>query len=102
MVSLRFRKVSDKAPKHNQEIWYILTPDFYGSYEFKYGTVQYSWEEIDESGLSTGSSFMYNPNCKQPKMTKLSLAVCDDRYAHSLNPDTLWAACSQVESAIFK
>lgn len=48
MVSLRFRKVSDKAPKHNQEIWYILTPDFYGSYEFKYGTVQYSWEEIND------------------------------------------------------
>lgn len=93
--TLNFRKFSDERPTHGQDVFYIDESEFYGSYEFRYGTVEYQWEEHDERG-PTGTNFLFEEGEPQPPNTRL-LGIVDRR---TMQPNTLWIACTAVESLI--
>ena len=88
MTNLVFHRVSEKKPKHGQEIWYIHNSNFYGTHEFKYETVEYIWEEVDEDGIWTGTSIGYLEGEETPSNCVLSLCGLDD--------DTLWCSVEDV------
>ena len=62
-VTITFYKISEKKPKHGQQVIYlrgISSFDMYG-YEPRETTAYYTWEEIDEEGEETGNSACYDP-----------------------------------------
>lgn len=93
---LNFFKFSERIPEHDQEIWYVKTHN-YGGYEFKYGTVEWSWLCLDEDGHYDGSSIGYSKDYPQPENTKLSYFI----DGTSLLDDFLWAPVEEIEKVIF-
>lgn len=61
-IQFTFYRVSEKKPKHNEEIiWLKSTSVFaYEGFEPKEVTVEYSWFEIDENGYPTGDQCCYS------------------------------------------
>ena len=92
---LNFRKFSDERPVDGQEIFYIDENDFARSYEFRYATAEYQWEEHDERG-PTGTSYVFEEGEPQPPNTRLMVIV--DRKM--MQPNTLWIACTAVETVL--
>lgn len=58
--TVTYYRWSDKKPDHGQDIWYVYHSQFYGSVEVLFGKAEWQWEQIDETGLKTGSSCAYN------------------------------------------
>jgi len=61
-VQITFYRVSEKKPKHNEEIiWLKSTSNFgYDGFEPKEVTVEYCWFETDETGETTGVQCWYS------------------------------------------
>lgn len=100
-VSFEFKRASEEIPPHDAEIIYVDCHDFYGSYEFRFGTVEWQWEEIDEEGRSTGNSYLYEPDEPQPPDTKL-IAIVDHRVIGEDEGEMLWSMATDIDSALEK
>lgn len=93
---LNFYSSSDKKPEHKQYIAYIYCHDFYGTFEFRYGTVEYQWQQIDADGLSTGLDYIYDPSIEQPESTKLIIIVGDVTFDRNF----LWIPIDDISNKL--
>jgi hypothetical protein len=95
---LSLRIVADEKPEHGQEIMYVAASEFYGSYEFEFGKVDYQWIEVDEDGLVTGVEYFYEADGPEPEGCIKVLLVGDK----ALEPSTLWCPASEVDDLLDK
>lgn len=93
---LNFRKFSDECPSDGQEIFFIENDNFYGSYEIRYGTVEHQWEEYDDEGHPTGTTFVIEEGESPPPNTSLKVLV--DQCL--MQDGMLWVACTAVDAML--
>ena len=95
-INLTFYKFAEKQPKHGEDIWLIDVSQFYGTYEFTYGDVEYGYEELDQDGNSTGTSFSYEEGETAPENCKLYISF----NGENMQPNDLWAYANEISSSI--
>jgi len=95
--SILFYKFSERKPEHDQSIWFVEESKFYSTYEFRFGTVEYRWDCLDECGEYNGGSFYYNPGEDQPENTKLNIVV----HGFVMSDDMLWCSEEEAYSSLF-
>ena len=94
-----FTKVRDRRPENGAEIWFIETREFYGSYEFQCGVVEYQWVELDPEDQSmTGTEYFYEKGAPTPPNCVLSIGV-GGRY---LSDNCLWCPADTVDDLVEK
>lgn len=61
-IQFTFYRVSEKKPKHNEEIIWLKSTSVFAYYGFepKEVTVEYCWSEVDETGTPTGNQCCYS------------------------------------------
>ena len=61
-IQITFYRISEKKPKHNDEIIWLKPTGSFGYYGFEPReiTVEYSWTEVDEKGSETGNQCCYS------------------------------------------
>lgn len=94
----KFYKVRDKQPEDGDEIIFIETSRFYGTYDFRFGKVEHQYEEIDEEdGTPTGIFFceVDDPEDSSLKLRKVLVVNGQD-----VSPETLWAPAEDVEKVL--
>jgi hypothetical protein len=96
-VMFTFNKSSESLPPHGSEIVYIAVHDFYGSYEFKFGEVEWQWLELDGEGHWTGTSFLYEEGEDQPPNTRCVAIV---NHASFEEGEILWAFASTIDKVL--
>jgi hypothetical protein len=84
-VQLTFKRIKEERPKEGMSILYVCAG--FNDYELRTGEVYYDWLIIDEKGLDTGSSIVYDENEEQPSDTRLAICV----EGMELPPGTYWA-----------
>ena len=94
--NLSLRIVSDEKPEHGQEIVYIATSEFYGSYEFEFGEVEYRWVEVDEEGNPTGDEYFFEPGESEPEGCVMEILV----GSKNLTPTMLWCPATEVDDLL--
>lgn len=74
-VTLKFYKLSEKKPKHLEDIIWLEGCGSFGSFGFnpREIKVEYSWTELDEAGFDSGNSYCY-----------------DEKYLKDFNNDALF------------
>lgn len=92
MINLPLYKISEKPPKHEQNICLFKGTISFGfaSVEPIYTTVSYHWAEYDEDGDYTGSSICYNgetemQGCKLEILNGSGFTLDDDDYYIDVN-----------------
>jgi hypothetical protein len=94
----KFYKVRDKQPEDGDGIIFIETSRFYGTYDFRFGRVEYQYEEIDEEdGTPMGVFFceVDDPDNSSVKLRKILIVNGQD-----MSPETLWAPAEGVEKVL--
>lgn len=104
MKKLKFYKLSERKPKDGQEIWYIHNSPFYGTYEFEFGKVEYSYEELDEDGEFNGTSYFERPPQEGEEDYDPSLEYSLEYLFNgaSMLEDDLWAPVEEIEKELFE
>jgi hypothetical protein len=96
-VTVTLHTVSERRPEHDQPIIFIDNDRFTKTYEFRYGVVEYIWDELGEDGKPNGVSIGYTADEPQPENTRLTL-LCD---GFDLEPDYLWAPADEMEDSLW-
>jgi hypothetical protein len=87
MISLPFYSMGEKKPANGENIMFVHGNDFYMHYEMRHGTVNYTWDSLDEDGEYDGTTIMYDERIPQPENTELVISV----DGNVLDKSVLWA-----------
>lgn len=99
--NLKFFLFKDKKPPNETDIFYVLASRFYGTYEIRYGRAVYDYEEIDEDGHPTGTTYFDVPD-DIPEADKERLNLCVVVDGEVLDDDTLWCPAKAVDLLLDK
>jgi len=83
--TVTYYRWADTKPANGQEIWYIEANKREGDIQVKYGVAWFGWDEVDETGLKTGSSCGYNG---EDAVEGYVLSVSVGNY--DLDDSTMW------------
>ena len=93
----KFYKFRDRKPPDGSVVMYIDEQMYYGSYEFKFGEVEYMWEEYDKDGHPTGHVF-HNIDDPENPSPELHRVITID--GHDVDDHTLWAPTDEMEKVL--
>jgi len=93
-MKLEFHKMADKKPANDQEIWLVYFSRFYGTQEFRFGTVEYRWDIFDENGM-TGESYFEDPTEVLAPGERAECVICLEGEA--IDPECFWIAPEDVD-----
>ncbi len=97
MLTLVFRTVAEKVPRHGQQIIYLAKGNGcfgYSSFEPKECDVEYSWVEISKDGYETGNSICWGGR----PLGNYKLCIAFDGI--EAEPDQLWMDFDTFSDAI--
>lgn len=103
MKNLKFYTLLERKPDNEQKIWCIRASEFYGTYEFEYGKVEYSYEELDDESNFTGSSYFERPpqEGEEDYDPTFKYVLYYMFKGEGLRNNDLWAPAEELETVLF-
>lgn len=92
-VTITFHKISEKKPKHMEDIIWLRNTSSFGNSGFEPREIQaeYQWTSLDENGWEDGLSFTYEEGDDEilfEEHENMRLDILFDGYI--VKDDTLW------------
>lgn len=90
-VQFTFYRISEKKPKHNEDVIWLKSVSSFGYYGFepKELTATYCWFEVDANGEHNGNECCYSEGDGE-SLEGHSLAIMFGGY--TVEPDWLWCS----------
>jgi len=93
--SIMFNKIIDCEPKQSSIICFIKVNRFYGDYEFRFGRVDYYYEEVGPDDEFTGTTY-----CQEPSINKINYKKYIVVNDTNLTDNTLWCYADSIDDLL--